>query len=88
MDKVLTHTILENAGVPMAKWDFVTMRDMDNFDAVAEKMEANKPDAVYITSPDYLGNVADIEGLAKVCRRFGVPLMVDNAHGAYLKFLP
>jgi arginine/lysine/ornithine decarboxylase len=50
-------------------------------------MEANKPDAVYITSPDYLGNVADIEGLAGVCRRFGVPLMVDNAHGAYLKFL-
>ena len=40
MDKVLTHTILENAGVPMAKWDFVTMRDMEQFEAVAERMEA------------------------------------------------
>ena len=45
------------------------------------------PDAVYITSPDYLGNIADIEGLAKVCNSFSIPLIVDNAHGAYLAFL-
>lgn len=45
------------------------------------------PAAVYVTSPDYLGNLADIPGLAAVCRRRGVPLLVDNAHGAYLKFL-
>lgn len=45
-------------------------------------------DAVYITSPDYLGNVSDIKGLARVCREHNVPLIVDNAHGAYLKFLP
>ena len=47
-----------------------------------------KPAAVYITSPDYLGNVADIDGISAVCRRHGVLLLVDNAHGAYLKFLP
>lgn len=47
-----------------------------------------KPTAVYITSPDYLGNVADIAGIAAVCHRFGALLLVDNAHGAYLKFLP
>ncbi len=46
-----------------------------------------KPVAVYLTSPDYLGNLADIPGLGAVCRRRGVPLLVDNAHGAYLKFL-
>ncbi|MBO5416608.1 MAG: PLP-dependent transferase [Clostridia bacterium] len=45
------------------------------------------PSAVYLTSPDYLGNIADIEGIAKVCHAYGVPLLVDNAHGAYLKFL-
>ncbi len=45
------------------------------------------PDAVYITSPDYLGNIADVEGLSAVCKRHGVPLLVDNAHGAYLAFL-
>ena len=46
------------------------------------------PVAVYITSPDYLGGMADIMGLAEVCHRYGVPLLVDNAHGAYLRFLP
>ena len=46
------------------------------------------PDALYITSPDYLGNRADIAGVAAVCHRYGVLLLVDNAHGAYLKFLP
>ena len=46
----------------------------------------NKPFAVYITSPDYLGGMSDIEGLAKVCKNYGIPLLVDNAHGSYLKF--
>ena len=46
------------------------------------------PAAVYITSPDYLGNMADVGGLSKVCRKFGCLLLVDNAHGAYLNFLP
>lgn len=50
-------------------------------------LEAEKPTAVYLTSPDYLGNVADIEGIAEVCHRHGALLLVDNAHGAYLRFL-
>ena len=45
------------------------------------------PVAVYITSPDYIGNRADIRGLSEVCREYGVLLAVDNAHGAYLHFL-
>lgn len=48
---------------------------------------AEKPAAVYVTSPDYLGNVADIAALSAVCHRFGALLLVDNAHGAYLRFL-
>ncbi len=54
--------------------------------AIREEPEA--PCAVYLTSPDYLGNVANIAGIAQVCRRYHVPLLVDNAHGAYLKYLP
>ena len=45
------------------------------------------PAAVYVTSPDYLGNLQDIAALAAVCRHHGTPLLVDNAHGAYLRFL-
>jgi arginine/lysine/ornithine decarboxylase len=44
-------------------------------------------DGVYITSPDYLGRISDIKGLSEVCGRYSVPLLVDNAHGAYLRFL-
>lgn len=51
------------------------------------KNAAEKPVAVYITSPDYLGNITDIKALSAICRKYGVLLLVDNAHGAYLKFL-
>ena len=44
--------------------------------------------AVYITSPDYYGSITDIAALSAVCRRYGALLLVDNAHGAYLHFLP
>ena len=46
-----------------------------------------KPSAVYLTSPDYLGNIQDISALAMVCKSYDIPLLVDNAHGAYLRFL-
>ncbi len=51
------------------------------------KSAAQIPTAVYITSPDYLGNMADVAGLSRVCRKYGCLLLVDNAHGAYLNFL-
>ena len=46
------------------------------------------PCAVYVTSPDYLGNLTDIAALSRVCRKRDILLLVDNAHGAYLRFLP
>ena len=47
-----------------------------------------RPIAVYLTSPDYLGGMADIAGIARVCHDLGCLLIVDCAHGAYLRFLP
>ena len=61
----------------------VTAEDVEK----ALSAAAKKPHAVYLTSPDYLGNVADISEISAVCKRHGVPLLVDNAHGAYLRFL-
>lgn len=40
--------------------------------------------AVYLTSPDYYGVMADVGAVSAVCRRYGVPLLVDNAHGSHL----
>ena len=45
------------------------------------------PTAVYLTNPDYLGNLLDIQSLASVCKKHDVLLAIDNAHGAYLRFL-
>lgn len=62
----------------------------DGLTSALERLEAEgrRPTAVYLTSPDYLGNMVDVESLSAVCHRFGVLLALDNAHGAYLKFLP
>ena len=55
---------------------------------VEEKLNTlpNKPFAVYITSPDYLGRMCDIESISVICKEHNIPLLVDNAHGSYLKF--
>ena len=58
----------------------------DELEAYLQKAK-EKPIAVYITSPDYLGKTADIKELSKVCHKHNVLLAVDNAHGAYLKFI-
>ena len=47
-----------------------------------------KPIGVYVTTPDYLGNLVDLRPLAEVCQKYDVLLLADNAHGAYLHFLP
>ena len=46
----------------------------------------NNPDAraVYITSPDYYGCLSDIQSISGVCGEYGIPLLVDNAHGTHL----
>jgi len=64
-------------------------------DVTLEKIEAifkksENVSAVYITSPDYLGNMTDKEEMKKIsefCKKNGILFLVDNAHGAYLKFL-
>ncbi len=58
--------------------------DLTMLEKTIKKVE---PTAFYLTSPDYLGNMADIEKIAGICHKYGTVLMVDNAHGAYLKFL-
>ena len=55
---------------------------------VERTLKEKRPAALYVTSPDYLGHVADIPALAKLCHQYGALLAVDNAHGAYLRFLP
>lgn len=52
---------------------------------VSEALDRN-PDiaAVFITSPDYFGTIPDLPGIAEEVHRRGLPLLVDQAHGAHL----
>jgi arginine decarboxylase len=52
---------------------------------VEEALE-NWPDAacVVLTSPTYEGVISPIEEIAEICHKKGVPLLVDEAHGAHL----
>ena len=60
--------------------------EAEEIDGIFSGME-EKPAALYLTSPDYLGNLADVRAISQVCHRHGVLLITDNAHGAYLRFL-
>lgn len=58
-------------------------------DALAARLRTmrERPTAFYLTTPDYLGSIADVRAIAEVCHAYGVLLAVDCAHGAYLRFL-
>ncbi len=53
-----------------------------------DKMLLSNPEAsaVLIVSPTYDGVISDIRSIAEIVHRKGIPLIVDEAHGAHLKF--
>ncbi len=72
------------------------MGEKDNFslcrciitpEQLENELKKEKADAVYITSPDYLGGMNDIASLTEVAHKNGALMLVDNAHGTYLRFL-
>lgn len=42
--------------------------------------------AVILTSPTYEGILSDVAGISEICHAKGIPLLVDEAHGAHLGF--
>lgn len=44
--------------------------------------------AVFLTSPTYDGVVSDVAGIAEAAHRHGIPLIVDEAHGAHFGMHP
>lgn len=68
------------------------LEEFDIFEAVTpEQVRAaleREPDigAVLVVSPTYEGRIADIRGIAREAHYKGIPLIVDEAHGAHLGF--
>lgn len=56
-------------------------------DVAAALRENPDAKAVYLTSPDYYGVMSDLRGVCEQARQYGVPVLVDSAHGAHLRFL-
>lgn len=57
-------------------------------DRIREILRTNSIQAVVITSPTYDGVVSDVKAIAEAAHEFGVPLIVDEAHGAHFGFHP
>ncbi|MBR1776697.1 aminotransferase class I/II-fold pyridoxal phosphate-dependent enzyme [bacterium] len=51
-----------------------------------ELLKKHNPKAIIVTSPSYEGIVSDIESISKICKKYGVYLIVDEAHGALYPF--
>lgn len=66
------------------------IREYDIFDAITPKQVElaleQEPDiqAVFLVSPTYEGRIADIQKIAEIVHAKGIPLIVDEAHGAHL----
>lgn len=66
------------------------LEEYDIYDVVmpqeVEEALGREPDieAVLIVSPTYEGRIADVAAIAEVTHRKGIPLIVDEAHGAHL----
>ena len=53
-------------------------------EAIADALEQDRSvQAVYITSPTYDGVVSDVLRIADIVHGYGLPLIVDEAHGAH-----
>ena len=54
---------------------------------IEELLEKNKDvSMVWITNPTYEGVVSDIKSISQVCKKYNVPLVVDEAHGCLWNF--
>lgn len=54
--------------------------------AQVEEALSREPDigAVFLVSPTYEGRIAEIKEIARIVHKRGIPLIVDEAHGAHL----
>jgi len=55
-----------------------------------EEALSEHPDAkaVFVVYPNYYGTASDLPGIVEVAHRYGVPVLVDEAHGAHFAFHP
>ncbi len=74
----LVYTAKEREGIVFPP----TMSELkENFSKILEDA-----DALFVTSPNYYGNVADLKEIRAYCDQTGKLLLIDGAHGGHLRF--
>lgn len=68
---------LENWGI----WGSICPKDIEKL-----LKENNDVAMVWITNPTYEGVVSDMAAISKICKKYKVPLVVDEAHGSLWYF--
>ncbi|MBA4603900.1 aminotransferase class I/II-fold pyridoxal phosphate-dependent enzyme [Thermoactinomyces mirandus] len=72
-----------------AEWDEMGMEKSVSPAEIERILKENHTvSAVILTSPSYYGQIQPIREIAKICHRYQVPFIVDEAHGAHLGFHP
>lgn len=72
-----------------AKWVMPCQKSgVPTAQAIGDAINESGAKAVYITTVDYYGRMPDVRAIAAVCEKHRAVLLCDNAHGAYLKFMP
>jgi len=66
------------------EWGIPTKTSIDTIEPIIKNNPKIK--ALIVTSPTYEGIVSDIISLKKMCRKYNVYLIVDEAHGALYPF--
>lgn len=54
---------------------------------IENALKTNGQSGVFVTSPNYYGELLNIKKLSTICKKYDSLLIVDNAHGSHLKFL-
>ena len=55
---------------------------------IEEKIKENKDiKLIIITSPTYEGVISNIKEIVEIAHKYNIPVLVDEAHGAHLKFM-
>ena len=79
---LFTQKTQKGVPAPLTEQDLATEKGEDG----AFMRAFENADALFLTLPDYYGNVPDLKRLRALCEKSGKLLLIDGAHGGHLHF--
>nr|DAD25393.1 TPA_asm: hypothetical protein HUJ06_026857 [Nelumbo nucifera] len=72
------------------EWDITGGVTPSQVEKTIKELEAEglKASAVFVTSPTYHGICSNLSEITQICHSCGIPIIVDEAHGAHFGFHP